>query len=209
MNEYGGTSGQSIKYQKSGIFFSTNVRRDKQHEIKPILEVNNNLKGSRHLGLPSLIGSSKKSVSNFVKERVWRKVQDRNNTLSKKGKTIMVKNEGQTITSYSMSCFILPKSLWGEIEILLNGYWWRSSGNSSGGVRWMGWDKMAISKRDEGLGFRDLHGFNITPLGKHIWNFCNKPNSLVTKVFKSHYFQESHILQETKGNDSSFIWAGI
>lgn len=73
----------------------------------------------------------------------------------------------------------------------------------------MGWDKMAISKREGGLGFRDLHGFNIALLGKHIWNFCSKPNSLVARIFKARYFCNSHILQATKGRDSSFIWTGI
>lgn len=37
LNEYGSSSGQSINYQKSDIFFSANVRRDKQQEIKTIL----------------------------------------------------------------------------------------------------------------------------------------------------------------------------
>lgn len=124
LNGYGSTSGQSINYQKSSVFFRGNVRRDKQEAIKFILEVQNDLKDSRYLGLPSLVGRSKKSVFNYVKERVWRRVQDWNNkTLSKAGKTIMVKNVGQSIPSYGMSCFLLPKLLCGDIERMLNGYW--------------------------------------------------------------------------------------
>lgn len=70
LNDYGSSSGQMINYQKSGIFFSANVRRDKQQEIKGVLEVHNELRNSKYLGLPSLIGRSKKAVFNFIKERV-------------------------------------------------------------------------------------------------------------------------------------------
>lgn len=97
-------SGHVINYQKSCIFFSSNVRRDKQQVIKDILEVHSDLGDSKYLGLPSLIGRSKKSVFEFVKERVWKKVQDLSHKLlSKAGKIIMVKNVAQTIPSYSMS----------------------------------------------------------------------------------------------------------
>lgn len=44
---------------------------------------------------------------------------------------------------------------------MLNGYWQRSNGSSTGGVRWLGWDKMSFPKGAGGLGFRDLHGFNL------------------------------------------------
>lgn len=189
LNGYGSTSGQSINYQKFSVFFRANVRRDKQEAIKFILEVQNDLKDSRYLGLPSLIGRSKKSFFNYVKERVWRRVQDWNNkTLSKAGKTIMVKNVGQSIPSYGMSCFLLPKLLCGDIERMLNGYWWRSSGSNIRDVRWLGWDKMSCSKNAGGFGFRDLHGFNLALLGKHIWSFCNKPDSLIARLYKARYF---------------------
>lgn len=104
-------SGQVVNYQKSGIFFSANVRMDKQVKIMSILEVTNSIEGGKYLGLPSLIGRSKKAVFNFVKERVWRKVQDwQHKNISKAAKTVMVKNVAQSIPAFSMSCFMLPKS---------------------------------------------------------------------------------------------------
>lgn len=116
LNKYGKESGQYINYQKSGIFFSANVRRDNQQVIQGILDVHNDMKNSTYLEIPSLIGRSKKSVFNLVKERVWRKVQSWNNKLlPKAGKTVMVKNVAQSIPLYSMACFLLPKSLCLEI----------------------------------------------------------------------------------------------
>lgn len=57
---YERSSGQSVNFQKSGVFFSANVRRDKQQEISYILEVHNDIVSSKYLGLPSLVGRSKK-----------------------------------------------------------------------------------------------------------------------------------------------------
>lgn len=147
LQTYEASSGQAINNQKSGIFFSSNVRLDKQQELKTILEVSNDLKDSRYLGLPSLIGRKRKTVFNYIKEKVWKKVQDLNHkNLSKAGKTVMVKNVAQSIPSYSMSCFLLPKSLCLEIEKMMNGYWWGLNKNKSKGIRWLAWNKMVVLK---------------------------------------------------------------
>lgn len=186
------------------------MRRDKQLEIKDILAVHNDLKDSKYLGLPSFIGRSKKAVFNFIKERVWHKIQNwSNKLLSKAGKTIMVKNVAQSISSYSMSCFLLPKTLRGELERMLNGYCWKSDGGNNKGIRWMGWDKMAMAKNKGDLGFRNMHGFNVALLGKHIWNFCKNPSTLVARLYKVRYFPDGHILQAAKGTEASFIWTGL
>lgn len=63
LNNYEHCSGQAINYQKSGMFFSANMKQDKQREIADILGVHNDITSSNYLGLPSLVGRSKKSYS--------------------------------------------------------------------------------------------------------------------------------------------------
>lgn len=58
LHSYEMLSGQAVNFQKSAVFFSANVRRDKQEEIKNILGVSNDIGGGKYLGLPSLIGRS-------------------------------------------------------------------------------------------------------------------------------------------------------
>lgn len=109
---------------------------------------------------------------NFLKDRVSHRIQGWcNKLLSKGGKTVLIKNVAQTIPSYCMSCFKVPKSLCQEIERMMNQYWWSSTGTSSEGIKWLGWEKMGLAKNCGGLGFRSLHGFNLALLGKHCWNF--------------------------------------
>ncbi|XP_074363628.1 uncharacterized protein LOC141704240 [Apium graveolens] len=87
---------------------------------------------------------------------------------------------------------------WREIERILNGYWWKTGVNNNKGLRWVSWDKMCSSKSRGGLGFRSLHGFNIALLGKHIWQFLTKPESLVARIFRARYYPDNHGICEAK-----------
>ncbi|XP_074346258.1 uncharacterized protein LOC141685032 [Apium graveolens] len=111
LNQYEFFSVQPVNYQKSAIFFSSNVRTDKQAEIKNILQVHNDIGNSKYLGLPSLIGKSKKSVFNYLKDKIWAKVKSWNTKLlSRVGKALLLRNVAQTIPANTMSCFLIPKS---------------------------------------------------------------------------------------------------
>lgn len=95
-----------------GIFFSSNVRLDKQRELSEILEVTIALEDSKYLGLHSLIGRSKKRVFGFIEDKVWQRIQGwKAKSISKGGKLVLIKNVAQSIPSYCMSCFLLPKAL--------------------------------------------------------------------------------------------------
>lgn len=124
LDSYEQLSGQAINYQKSGIFFSANVRRDKQNELSDILGVKNDLSKGNYLGLSSLIGKSKKIVFTFLKDRVGKRIQSlSSNLLSKTGKSVLIKSVVQAIPSYCMTCFLIPKTLCTELENMMNAYW--------------------------------------------------------------------------------------
>lgn len=210
LHSYEIVSGQAINFQKSAIFFSSNVRRDKQDEIKSLLGVSNDLSNSNYLGLPSLIGRSKKSVFKYLKDRVWKRIQGwSSKLLSRAGKAVLIRNVAQAIPSYTMSCFLIPKTLCKEIERMMNAYWWKSNSTNNKGVKWLAWDRMCMSKKRGGLGFRDLHGFNLALLGKQCWNLISRPNALAARVLKARYYPNCHFLQASRGGGSSHTWAGI
>jgi len=47
--------------------------------------------------------------------------------------------------------------------------------------------KVCVRKEDGGLGFRELHHFNIAMLTKTGWNMLTRPKALVSKLFQAHY----------------------
>lgn len=121
----------------------------------------------KYLGLPSMVGRSKKSTFGFIKDRVWQRINSwSSKCLSRSGREVMIKSVLQSIPSYVMSIFRLPNSLLEEIEKMLNAFWWGHGGASNKGIHWLAWDKLSVHKRHGGMGFKDLAAFNVAMLGK-------------------------------------------
>ena len=210
LSSYARFSGQAVNFQKSGIFFSANVRRDKQEEIKHTLGVSNDVGNGKYLGLLSLIGRSKKTVFRYLKDKIYQRIQTLSSKLlSRAGKAVMIRNVLQTIPAYTMSCFMVPKSLCQAIERLMNAFWWKSNGSSSKGIRWCAWDKLSMSKKRGGLGFRNLQGFNMALLGKQCWNLITNLDSLVARVIKARYYPHCHLIHASRTGGSSYTWSGL
>ena len=92
---------------------------------------------NKYLGLPSIIGRSKKQVFVEIKERVGLKLAGwKGKLLSSSGKEILIKVVAQAIPTYTMSCFLLPKSLCDELEKMMRNFWWGQK-NQESKVAWI------------------------------------------------------------------------
>jgi beta-mannanase len=111
------------------------------------------------LGLPALVRKSQTRAFQSIKNKVWKRLQDwKLKFLSQAGKEIL-KAVIQAIPTYSMSVFLLPKTLCMEINSLMQKFWWGHQEKELR-IHWMRWEKLGISKKNRGMGFRDLHFFN-------------------------------------------------
>ncbi|KAJ6937282.1 hypothetical protein NC652_011815 [Populus alba x Populus x berolinensis] len=86
------SAGQSINLQKSGIFFSFNVRIECKQYISDIPAVHTPLNHGRCLGLPSLTGRNKKVIFSFIRDKLWKRINGwRGRTvISKAVKAVMI-----------------------------------------------------------------------------------------------------------------------
>ena len=76
LNRYEEASGQKVNRSKTTLFFSKCTPTKTKHDIKVALCVSEIMQYERNLGLPSFVGKGKKKVSfNYIKEKVWRKLQ--------------------------------------------------------------------------------------------------------------------------------------
>ncbi|CAN0846495.1 hypothetical protein LINGRAHAP2_LOCUS4484 [Linum grandiflorum] len=73
--KYEAASGQSINYQKSGIFFSPNTHEMLREGVRAVLGIYEPLDTGRYIGMASLVGRNKKAVFRYLKERVWQRIQ--------------------------------------------------------------------------------------------------------------------------------------
>ena len=101
-------------------FFSKSTINDTINQIKLPLGVPEIIQYERYLGLPSLVGRNKKASFNYIKDRVWKKLQGwKEKLLSQSGREILIKAVVQAIPTYTISCFKLPIGLCPEIESLI------------------------------------------------------------------------------------------
>lgn len=113
----------------------------------------------------------------------------------------------QAITTYAMSCFDITKSLCDEISTIAdsggrNKIMRRKCIGSLGNVYVRG-------KIEGGLGYRDLHLFNLAMLARQGWHLLMNPDSLCAQVLKARYFPEGDLLNVKEKPRISYSWRSI
>ncbi|GAU45528.1 hypothetical protein TSUD_400750 [Trifolium subterraneum] len=104
LHTYETASGQEVNLVKSEVFISRNMSQAAKEYLSRILGVKLVLSTGIYLGLPSMVGRSKKAIFSYIKDRIWKRINSwRGRALSKAGKEIMIKSVLQAIPSYVMS----------------------------------------------------------------------------------------------------------
>lgn len=85
--------------------------------------------------------------------------------LSQGGKEVFIKLVLQAIPTYAKSCFLLPKTLCGDIENIFAKFWWQKAYGKRG-IHWCQWKYLCLPKEEGGLGFRNMAQFNTSLLAK-------------------------------------------
>uniref|UniRef100_A0A803NGT2 Reverse transcriptase domain-containing protein n=1 Tax=Cannabis sativa TaxID=3483 RepID=A0A803NGT2_CANSA len=202
-------SGQTVNFDKSSLFFSSNTLPTVRSLICNVMGIKEANESSSYLGLPCLVGRNKNAILGFLKNKVQKRInQWESRFLSKAGKEILLKTVAQAFPSYAMSVFLLPLETCHGLESLMSKFWWQSSKNKQG-VSWVSWKKMCKHKSFGGLGFRDFRNYNLALLGKQAWRLLTAQSSLVTKIYKARYFPNDNFLNANVGNNPSFIWKSI
>ena len=162
-----------------------------------------------YLGLPSLVGMSKRNTFAQLKQRVSNKLARwKKKLLSSAGKEILIKTVAQAIPSYTMSCFKLPNTLCDELTGMVRQFWWGQVREEKK-LAWMSWEKMCLPKEKRGMGFKDLKLFNMALLAKQGWRLQTNSSLLFYRVYKAKYFPRCDFLEATLGSQPPFAWRSI
>ena len=126
-----------------------------------MLQVTKKTMSERYLGLPVHVGKSKTATFAYVKDRIWKRMQGWNEKfLSWAGKEILIKAVAQAIPTFAMGCFDLTKALCDQISTMICRFWWNQQ-EGKHKIHWLSRDRMILPKKEGGLGFRDIHAFNL------------------------------------------------
>ena len=125
LRKYEMASRQKINSTKTTIFFSKNVPMTIKELIQNSLGVPEIKEYEKYLGLLAVVGQNKKASLNYIKDRVWGKLQGwKEQLLSQAGNEVLLKAVVQAIPTFAMSCFLLPVGLCQDIEMLIRKFWW-------------------------------------------------------------------------------------
>ncbi|GMJ04391.1 hypothetical protein HRI_004108300 [Hibiscus trionum] len=161
---YESCSGQVVNFDKSGIFFSANCIEDNQNDIRRILRITSNLCPEKYLGLPTMVGQNKKKAFMTLRDRFIACISSWSpRSLSQGGKEVYIKSILQAILTYTMSCFLLPKTFCNELESIMARFWWQNIKHKQG-IHWCLWSGLCQLKEDGGLGFRDMSKIQYCPV---------------------------------------------
>jgi hypothetical protein len=107
-----------------------------------------------------------------------------------------------------MSCFLIPKGICSQIESAICKFWWGSK-DSNHKIHWKAKNDLFKPKFIGGLGFRDMHLFNIAMLAKQGWRLHVNPNSLLSLCLKAKYYPNHDVMQAQAGYNPSYTWRSI
>ena len=150
--------------------------------------------------------------------------------LSQAGSEVLIKVVNQAISTYTMSCFKLPKGLTmscfklpkgltmscfklpkgliKELEVMIRKFWWGYSGGSRK-THWVKWDRLYEAKEVGGMGFKEIEKFNDALLAKQVWRLINNPTLLCYWVFKVRFFSNCSILEARESVVGSYAWKSL
>lgn len=129
-------------------------------------------------------------------------------TLSLGGKDVLLKSVALALPVYAMSCFKLTKNQCKKITSAMTQFWWNSI-EGKRKIPWVAWKTLCKSKKNGGLGFKDLVDFNQSLLAKQAWRVLHDPDSLLARIYKARYFPRSDFLSYGVGTRPSYAWKSL
>lgn len=111
INLYGSASGQQVNISKSSIVFSKSVSATDQESLVALLSVVVVPVHEKYLDLPTYVGRNKTETYQFIKDRLYKKLQGwQGKLLSGAGKDILIRVVAQALPTHVMSCFLLTNN---------------------------------------------------------------------------------------------------
>ncbi|XP_074289594.1 uncharacterized protein LOC141614747 [Silene latifolia] len=209
LNRYEMASGQRVNYDKTTVSFSHCTTDERKRSIADCLGVEVVDEQGKYLGLPTVVGRSKKAIAGCIRDKLSKKLEGwRGKLLSKAGREILIKAVAQSIPTYAMSVFKLPNNFCDELRSLVSQFWWGSNGGKRK-IPWIAWKKLCKAKSTGGLGFRDYKLFNEALLGKQAWRLLTERGCLMARVLAGKYFHNKSFMQADLGTNPSYTWRSI
>ncbi|XP_074266574.1 uncharacterized protein LOC141589850 [Silene latifolia] len=184
LRAYEFASGQLVSLDKTTVSFSRGLSEERQARIVGLMGVRKVEVQECYLGLPTVIGRSKKPITDIVRNKLLKRLQGwRGKILSKAGREILIKAVANSLPTYVMSIFKLPAAFCDDLRRMISRFWWGYEDGKKG-ISWVSWNQMCKPKCVGGMGFRDFFKSNQALLGKQAWRLLTSPDCLWAQLMR-------------------------
>ena len=125
------------------------------------------------------------------------------------GRATLVKSIALATPLYTMSCFLIPKSLCEEMDSMLKKFWWSPSKNSNHYFIPLAWDNFCQPKYLSGLGFRHFLYINMALLSKVAWWILNQYKKPCVQALIAKYKVRRDWLDADPSKKASWTWKSV
>lgn len=186
---YERATGQFINLEKCSILFGPRCREDNKHAVMQTLQVQMVGFEEKYLGLPTPSGRMSKGKFHHLQEQLTKHILQWEEAASQGGKEILIKAVAQSLTTYLMGVFRLPRSVCDDLTRMVRNFWWGAR-EGKRKMHWRAWDTLIKPKSHGGVGFRNFRLLNQTLLARQAWRLIANPESLCAQVLKARYYPE-------------------
>ena len=212
LDKYCSWFGQSINALKSSIRFNKNTHISTS--ILNILPYNPNSSSFIYLGLPILLGHSKRVAFQNIIDKVQSKVEGwRSKTLSQASRLVLINSFAAAIPTYAMSSFLLPTSICSKFDQIFKNFQWGYPSSKTRNLSLKSWDSLCLPKEQGGLGFRKMKDVKLALISKLGWKLHSNLDSMWVAQLRGKYLSSGSFfslsLPPPPNSGSSWLWKGI
>ncbi|KAK9713338.1 hypothetical protein RND81_06G020700 [Saponaria officinalis] len=128
--------------------------------------------------------------------------------LSYVGRVVLIKSVYNVLHNYWARIFILPKTVLSKIDSVSRRFLWHGN-DVRDSPTLVAWADVCQPKKCGGLGFKDLHKWNLAALAKYVWWVESKADHLWVKWIYSIYLKGRNWQFYQPSSCSSWSWRKI
>ena len=108
-----------------------------------------------------------------------------------------------SVTACGLPLYLCSYKLDGSVT-----FWWAQH-EKENKMHWLSWELLCCRKERGGLGYRDMHLFNLAMLARQGWRLLLNPDSLCAQVLRSKCFPNGDFLSVVEKPGISYSWRSI
>ncbi|KAF4404356.1 hypothetical protein G4B88_014812 [Cannabis sativa] len=139
-------SGQAVNFQKSTVYFSKGVPKNRADKIANLLGMCKMKRDSTYLGLPLFWSTNRAQCMDYLVKKVLNRIDGwKSRLLSKVGRTCLIQSVGASLPIYVAASNVIPCRTASKIDKCLGNFWWGGS-DSRKPIHTIAWSSLCKSK---------------------------------------------------------------